>query len=95
MLKNYPILLQNHAVRKADLGRRIVETVYPVFNKSSGILSWIIDKLGLKKEVAPNIQDVDTDLVALPWHLLQISEDNLLVADRKYATILIPLVLTF
>ncbi|GJN39742.1 hypothetical protein PR202_gb28879 [Eleusine coracana subsp. coracana] len=80
----YIVDSENHAIRKADLERRIVETVYPVFNKSSGILSWIIDKLGLKKEVAPNIQDFDADLVALPWHLLQISEDNLLVADRRF-----------
>jgi hypothetical protein len=85
---NYLILLQNHAVRKVDLGRRIVETVYPVSNKSSGILSWIIDKLSLKKEVARTILDFDADLVALPWHLIQISEDSLLVADRKYATVL-------
>jgi hypothetical protein len=92
---NYLILLQNHAVRKVDLGRRIVETVYPVSNKSSGILSWIVDKVGLKKEVAPTIQDFDADLVAFPWHLIQISDDSLLVADRKYAAVLNLSILTF
>jgi hypothetical protein len=75
--------LQNHAVRKADLGRRTLETVYPVSNKSSGIWSWITDKLGLRKEVAPTIQDFDADSVALPWHLIQISEDDFIVADRR------------
>nr|AAL73532.1 hypothetical protein S250_18C08.21 [Sorghum bicolor] len=74
---------ENHAVRKADFGRRTLETVYPVFNKSNGIWSWITDKLGLRKEVAPTIQDFDADSIALPWHLIQISEDNLLIADRS------------
>jgi len=75
---------ENHAVRKADFGRRTLETVYPVFNKSNGIWSWITDKLGLRKEVAPTIQDFDADSIALPWHLIQISEDNLLIADRSF-----------
>ncbi|RCV30190.1 hypothetical protein SETIT_6G074000v2 [Setaria italica] len=80
----YIVDSENHAVRKADLGRRTLETVYPVSNKSSGIWSWITDKLGLRKEIAPTIQDFDADLVALPWHLIQISEDDLLVADRSF-----------
>ncbi|CAD6266537.1 unnamed protein product [Miscanthus lutarioriparius] len=75
---------ENHAVRKADLGRRTLETVYPVFNKSNGIWSWITDKLGLRKEVPPTIQDFDADTIALPWHLIQISEDNLLITDRSF-----------
>ncbi|CAO2210219.1 unnamed protein product [Urochloa humidicola] len=80
----YIVDSENHAVRKADLERRTLETVYPVSNKSSGIWSWITDKLGLTKEVAPTIQDFDADSVALPWHLIQISEDDLLVADRSF-----------
>ncbi|KAM3191005.1 hypothetical protein ACQJBY_068769 [Aegilops geniculata] len=84
---------ENHAVRKADFGRRFLETVYPVFNKKgSGVWSWIIDKLGLtkedasKKDDASNIQDFDADSVVFPWHLLKISEDDLLVADRSFET---------
>ncbi|OEL18075.1 hypothetical protein BAE44_0020906 [Dichanthelium oligosanthes] len=80
----YIVDSENHAVRKADLGRRTLETVYPVSNKSSGIWSWITDKLGLRKEVAPTIQDFDAVSVALPWHLIQVSEDVLLVADRSF-----------
>uniref|UniRef100_A0A453S004 Uncharacterized protein n=1 Tax=Aegilops tauschii subsp. strangulata TaxID=200361 RepID=A0A453S004_AEGTS len=66
---------------------------YPVFNKKgSGVWSWIIDKLGLTKEDASkkddtsNIQDFDADSVVFPWHLLKISEDDLLVADRSFET---------
>lgn len=77
---------ENHAVRKADLGRRTLQTVYPVFNKSNGIWSWITDKLGMRKEATPTIQDFHADSMALPWHLIQISEDTLLVADRSFET---------
>jgi len=80
----YIVDSENHAVRKADLGRRTLETIYPVSNKSNGIWGWITDKLGLRKEVAPTIQDFDADSVTLPWHLIHISEDDLLVADRSF-----------
>ncbi|KAF8669869.1 hypothetical protein HU200_051045 [Digitaria exilis] len=80
----YIVDSENQAIRKADLERRTLETVYPVSDKSSGIWSWITDKLGLRKEVAPSIRDFDADSVALPWHLIQISDDELLVADRSY-----------
>ncbi|VAI76088.1 unnamed protein product [Triticum turgidum subsp. durum] len=89
----YIVDSENHAVRKADFGRRFLETVYPVFNKKgSGVWSWIIDKLGLtkedasKKDDASNIQDFDAEPVVFPWHLLKISEDDLLVADRSFET---------
>ena len=59
-----------------------LETVYPVFNRSNGIWSWITDRLGLRKEVAPTIQDFDADSIALPWHLIQISVNNLLITDH-------------
>ena len=78
-----------------------METVYPVFNKKdTGIWSWIVDKLGLTKEDtsvkedAPNIKDIDADSVVFPWHLLQISEDELLVADRKYAPFFFPSIMS-
>ncbi|ONM23876.1 NHL domain-containing protein [Zea mays] len=74
---------ENHAVRKADLGRRTLQTVYPVFNKSNDIWSWITDKLGMRKEATPTIQDFHADSMPLPWHLIQILEDTLLVVDRR------------
>ena len=60
-----------------------LETVYPVFNRSNGIWSWITDRLGLRKEVAPTIQDFDADSIAFPWHLIQISVNNLLISYHR------------
>uniref|UniRef100_A0A0E0LQZ1 NHL repeat-containing protein 2 n=1 Tax=Oryza punctata TaxID=4537 RepID=A0A0E0LQZ1_ORYPU len=82
----YIVDSENHAVRKADLGRRMLETVYPVSSKSSsGIWSWIVDKLGLRREDAPSETFV-ADSIAFPWHLLKITEDDFLVADRNFET---------
>ena len=74
--------MQNHAVRKADLGRTL-ETVYPVFNRSNGIRSWITDKLGMRKEVAPTIQDFDADSIALSMAFDTNFRGQLLIADRR------------
>ncbi|KAF0914133.1 hypothetical protein E2562_026523 [Oryza meyeriana var. granulata] len=83
----YVVDSENHAVRKADLERRMLETVYPVSSKSSsGIWSWIVDKLGLRREDAPS-ENFDADSIAFPWHLLKITEDDLLVADRNFETL--------
>uniref|UniRef100_A0A0E0EHL0 Thioredoxin-like fold domain-containing protein n=1 Tax=Oryza meridionalis TaxID=40149 RepID=A0A0E0EHL0_9ORYZ len=82
----YIVDSENHAVRKADLGRRMLETVYPVSSKSScGIWSWIVDKLGLRREDAPS-ENFIADSIAFPWHLLNITEDDFLVADRNFET---------
>uniref|UniRef100_A0A0E0I719 Uncharacterized protein n=1 Tax=Oryza nivara TaxID=4536 RepID=A0A0E0I719_ORYNI len=82
----YIVDSENHAVRKADLGRRMLETVYPVSSKSSsGIWSWIVDKLGLRREDAPS-ENFVADSIAFPWHLLKLTEDDFLVADRNFET---------
>jgi hypothetical protein len=62
----------------------MLETVYPVSSKSSsGIWSWIVDKLGLRREDAPS-ENFIADSIAFPWHLLNITEDDFLVADRNF-----------
>ncbi|KAG8086732.1 hypothetical protein GUJ93_ZPchr0010g8051 [Zizania palustris] len=76
---------ENHAIRKADLGRRTLETVYPVSKSSSGIWSWIADKLGLRQGDTPSV-NFDADSITFPWHLLEGAENDLLVADRNFET---------
>ncbi len=72
----------------------MLETVYPVSSKSSsGIWSWIVDKLGLRREDAPS-ENFVADSIAFPWHLLKLTEDDFLVADRKYAPLLVPCTFT-
>uniref|UniRef100_A0A0D9X447 Uncharacterized protein n=1 Tax=Leersia perrieri TaxID=77586 RepID=A0A0D9X447_9ORYZ len=82
----YVVDSENHAVRKADLGRRVLQTVYPASSKSTGIWSWLVEKLGLRREDAPS-ENFDPDSISFPWHLLKITEEDFLVADRNFETL--------
>lgn len=63
---------------------RVVETIYPAsVPKSSGVWSWILDKLGLATKVIPQTGQLDLDLIKLPWHLLNTRENDLLTIDRR------------
>ena len=64
--------------------KRMLETVYPVcVQKNSGIWSWILDKLGPAREIAQKPEEYELDLIAFPWHLMKIGEDDLLVTNRR------------
>lgn len=78
---------ENHAIRRADMEKRVLETVYPVsVQKNSGIWSWILDKLGLTREIVQKPEEFDLDLITFPWHLMKIGEDNLLITNRSFET---------
>ncbi|XP_072974965.1 uncharacterized protein [Typha angustifolia] len=78
---------ENHAIRRADLEKRVLETVYPItVQKTSGMWSRILDKLGLAKEVAPKSQEIVADRMTFPWHLIKIEEDDLLIINRNFET---------
>lgn len=63
----------------------MLETVYPLcVLKNSGIWSWILDKLGLAREIAQKPEEYELDLITFPWHLMKIGEDDLLIANRRY-----------
>ncbi|XP_008776209.2 uncharacterized protein LOC103696382 isoform X2 [Phoenix dactylifera] len=78
---------ENHAIRRADMEKRMLETVYPVcVQKNTGIWSWILDKLGLAREIAQKPKEYEPDFVAFPWHLMKIGEDDLLITNRSFET---------
>ncbi|XP_019709474.1 uncharacterized protein [Elaeis guineensis] len=78
---------ENHAIRRADMEKRMLETVYPVcVQKNSGIWSWILDKLGLAREIAQKPEECELDLITFPWHLMKIGEDDLLITNRSFET---------
>ncbi|OVA01596.1 hypothetical protein BVC80_9073g27 [Macleaya cordata] len=80
---------ENHAIRKADIGRRTLETLYPTFEtdkKISTIWSWILDKLGMGREIAPKSEEFDSELLIFPWHLMK-SENNLLIINPSFQTL--------
>ncbi|XP_042382981.1 uncharacterized protein LOC121975416 [Zingiber officinale] len=79
---------ENHAIRRADMENRVVETIYPAsVQKSSGVWSWLLDKLELGTKVVSQAGQLDLDLIKLPWHLLNMRENDLLTIDRSFETL--------
>ncbi|KAF9612278.1 hypothetical protein IFM89_038848 [Coptis chinensis] len=82
--------VKNHAIRRADIGGRTIETIYPPFrtgNNISGIWNWVLDKLGIGREVAPKSKELDLEPLLTPWHLMKSRENNLLIVSRSFHTL--------
>ncbi|KAG5252114.1 LRR receptor serine/threonine-protein kinase [Salix suchowensis] len=58
----YIVDSENHAIRRADLESRVLETVYPksVSKKNNSIWTWIMDKLGFRINVDARSEEFDS-----------------------------------
>lgn len=83
----YSILtIQNHAIRKADLGKRVVETLYPEnfsSKKSTQLWRWIMDKFGLGSIPDREVEDFNPQSLLFPWHMIRYMDDSLLILNRR------------
>ncbi|XP_027360430.1 LOW QUALITY PROTEIN: uncharacterized protein LOC113868757 [Abrus precatorius] len=85
---------ENHAIRKADIGARTVETLYPTTASNTGgirIWNWIMSKLGLESSGETNVEEksevFDSKSLCFPWHLLKSVDDTLYIIDRRFQTL--------
>ncbi|KAG6667580.1 uncharacterized protein LOC122315184 isoform X1 [Carya illinoinensis] len=81
---------ENHAIRRADLGSRILETLYPASNNDKkGIFSWtwIMDMLGLGRSVDIKSEEFDANSLMFPWHLMKSIDDSFLIINRSFDTL--------
>ncbi|KAE9611094.1 hypothetical protein Lal_00016217 [Lupinus albus] len=85
---------ENHAIRKADMGARQVETLYPTRVSSKGgfsIWNWVTNKLGLESSEDTSIEEdsevFDPKSLYFPWHLLKSADNTLHVIDRRFQTL--------
>ncbi|XP_057414825.1 uncharacterized protein LOC130709473 isoform X2 [Lotus japonicus] len=84
---------ENHAIRKADMGARTVETLFPasVTSKGGGVWNWIMNKLGLESSEETNVEErsevFDSKSLYFPWHLLKSVDDTLYIIDRRFQTL--------
>lgn len=81
---------ENHAIRRANIESRVLETVYPSGNSEKGVgslWSWILDKLGIKREADLKPEEFDMDLLAFPWHLMKSGENDLFIINRSFETL--------
>nr|XP_027093647.1 uncharacterized protein LOC113714044 isoform X2 [Coffea arabica] len=80
---------ENHAIRRADMERRVVETIYPTntSKKTTSLWSWVLDKLGKKREVDTPSEAFHSDSLLFPWHLLKSTSNDLFVLNRSFGTL--------
>ncbi|KAF4383060.1 hypothetical protein F8388_009091 [Cannabis sativa] len=82
----YLVDSENHAIRRADLSKRILETFSPASNisKSNQFWNWVRE-LGLGSVAEPEAHAAESLL--FPWHMLYSDDDNLLVINRSFETL--------
>ncbi|XP_010447752.1 PREDICTED: uncharacterized protein LOC104730208 isoform X2 [Camelina sativa] len=87
----YIVDSENHAIRRANIDSRVLETVYPkVIKKSGGLWSWIMEKMGLGKDdeitvdVDAKSEEFDPRSLLFPWHVLKRDDESLLVSNKSF-----------
>lgn len=81
---------ENHAIRRADMGKRILETLYPMSNNdkmSNSLWMWIMTKLGLGKSVDTNSDELDSKSLMFPWHMMKSEDGSFFVINRSFETL--------
>ncbi|KAA8550640.1 hypothetical protein F0562_002324 [Nyssa sinensis] len=81
---------ENHAIRRADMERRVLETLHPTCNTSknnTSIWSRIIDKLWMKREVDTKSEELSSESFLFPWHLMKSLDSNLFILNRSLETL--------
>jgi hypothetical protein len=89
----FPILwAKNHAIRRANINSRVLETVYPkVIKKTGGLWSWIMEKMGLGKDDDTTVdadtksEEFDARSLLFPWHILKRDDESLLVINKSFS----------
>lgn len=76
---------KNHAIRRADMKRRVLETLYPAcsIKKSNSLWNWVVNKLGFGRDDEPNTEEFDLQMLMFPWHLINSEDNNFLIINRK------------
>ncbi|KAK3407568.1 uncharacterized protein LOC104430260 isoform X1 [Eucalyptus grandis] len=77
---------ENHAIRRADMRHRLVETIYPKdYSKTKvTVWSWIMNMLGLQRQIIADSGALDTQILVYPWHIMQLDADKLLIISRSF-----------
>ncbi|KAM7523396.1 hypothetical protein LguiA_013298 [Lonicera macranthoides] len=78
---------ENHAIRRADMKRKVVETLYPTNNTNKHSISlwnWIMDKLWTKRDVDPKYEEFDSESFLFPWHLMKSLDNDLFIFNRSF-----------
>ncbi|KAH6837114.1 hypothetical protein C2S53_017284 [Perilla frutescens var. hirtella] len=80
---------ENHAIRRADMETRVVDTVFPVsdVNQKKGLWEWILEKIWPKRNIKLKLKEDDSSLLLFPWHLLKSSNNDIFVLNQSFGTL--------
>ncbi|XP_058207044.1 uncharacterized protein LOC131320355 isoform X3 [Rhododendron vialii] len=81
---------ENHAVRRADMVKRVLETLYPTSNatkEGNSLWSWITSNLWMKRNVDTKSEYLNSESFLFPWHLIKSSDNDLIIANRSFETL--------
>ncbi|KAE8692165.1 ABC transporter C family member 13 [Hibiscus syriacus] len=78
--------VKNHAIRRADLEKRVLETIYPTSSnkRSTSLWTWIRTKLGFANDAVVKFKEHDSRALMCPWHLIKSGDNNFLIASRSF-----------
>ncbi|XP_021907375.1 uncharacterized protein LOC110821742 isoform X2 [Carica papaya] len=83
----YIVDSENHAIRRADMERRVLETLYPSCSsdkKNNGLWSWIMDKLGVRRDGDTKPKEFDLQSLIFPWHMLKLENNSFLIINKSF-----------
>ncbi|XP_039025013.1 uncharacterized protein LOC120158174, partial [Hibiscus syriacus] len=82
----YIVDSENHAIRRADLESRVLETIYPTSSnkRSTSLWTWIRTKLGFSGDADLKLDEHDSQALMCPWHLINLGDNNILITSRSF-----------
>ncbi|XP_031278260.1 uncharacterized protein LOC116136740 isoform X2 [Pistacia vera] len=86
----YIVDSENHAIRRADMERRVVETLHPTFSinkKNNSLWSWIENKLGFRRDEDTKSEEFGSQSLMFPWHLMKSEDDSMLIINRSFESL--------
>nr|XP_017251030.1 PREDICTED: uncharacterized protein LOC108221678 [Daucus carota subsp. sativus] len=81
---------ENHAIRRADMERRVVETLHPtcnINNKGHSLWSWFVDKFWPRNDAVTKSDTYDSETFLYPWHMMKSVDNDLYVFTRSLQTL--------
>ncbi|XVF72196.1 hypothetical protein PTKIN_Ptkin12aG0100500 [Pterospermum kingtungense] len=88
----------NHAIRRADLERRVLETVFPtsgINKKNTTLWTWIRTKLGFVSDADVKYEEHGSKTLMCPWHLLKSGDNSFLIIGRRASNTESPIIPEF
>ncbi|KAJ0113453.1 hypothetical protein Patl1_01609 [Pistacia atlantica] len=86
----YIVDSENHAIRRADMERRVVETLHPTFSinkKNNSLWSWIENMLGFRRDEDTKSEEFGSQSLMFPWHLMKSVDDSMLIINRSFESL--------